>query len=237
MQTNLLQFTWANFAIDAIVVFVIVAFAITSAKRGFISCCFGLLSTVVAVVVAFVLMKPVLSWTSGLFGLQPWIENACIGGFGKIAGFDIDVSSAGIQEALAGKNLPSFLIDVIVESVGNEEVAKGTTLAMIAGTKVGELATTLVAWLALFLVTKLLLKLVQSIINSIVENVPIIDSLNHLLGFGVGALQGFLIVCAVIAVLGVIPAEGVTLFLSDCVVVGNLYNHNPLPIILGWIIH
>ncbi len=231
-----LNVVWTNYALDIVVIFVIAAFAITSAKRGFINCIFGLISTVAAIAAAFILMKPVLEWTGGLFGLQEIIENACVDGLAKIKGFDIDVSAAGIEEALTGKNMPAFLINLIVESVGNEEVAKGTTLAMIAGGTLGELATTLIVWLLLFLITKLLLKLVQGIISSIVENLPIISSLNRLLGLAVGTLQGLLIVCAVVAVLGVIPTEGITVFINDCALTGWLYNHNPIHTILSWII-
>ena len=235
-MSALLEVVWAKQAVDALVIVVIVAFAIVAAKRGFIDCLFGLISTVAAIVVAFILMKPLLSWTEGLFGLQEWLENACVGGLDKIAGFDIDVSAAGIEEALAGKNLPQFLIDLIVETVGTQELAAGTTLAMLAGTTLGELAATLIAWLALFIIAKLIMKILKSIISSIVESIPIVGSINHVLGFVVGALQGLLIVCAVIAVLGVIPIEGVTVFLSDCAVTGWLYNNHPIHLIWGWII-
>lgn len=231
-----LNANWVIFAVDAVVVIVMFMFAVSSAKKGFVECFFGFISTILAVVAAFAFMKGVLSWTDGLFGLQDVIENAVVGGLGKVAGFDIDVSAAGIEAALQDKNLPTFLISAIVDSVGNQEVPVGTTLAMIVGGTIAEFAATLIAWLAVFLIAKLLLKLVRNVLNSIVESLPIVGSLNHLLGFAVGGVKGLLIVCGVVAVLALIPAEGLTAFFNETVIVRWLYHSNPLHVILGWII-
>ena len=153
-----LNASWINYAADALVVIFIFLFAVSSAKKGFVECFFGFISTILAVVFAFTFMKGVISWTDGLFGLQDVIENAVTGGLGKVAGFDVDVSAAGIEAALEDKNLPSFLINAIVSSVGNQEVPIGTTLAMIVGGTIAEFTATLLAWLAVFLIAKLVLK-------------------------------------------------------------------------------
>ena len=231
-----LNATWIHYAADAIVIVAMIMFAVSSAKKGFVECFFGFVSTILAVIAAFVFMKSVLSWTGGLFGLQGVIENGVVGGLGNIKGFDVDVSAAGIEAALQDKNLPSFLISAIVDSVGNKEVPIGTTLAMIVGGTIAEFAATLVAWLAVFIITKLLLKFVRSVLNSIVESLPIVGSLNHLLGFAVGGIKGLLIVCGVVAVLALIPAEGLTAFFNETTIVRWLYHSNPLHVIFGWFI-
>lgn len=231
-----LNVSWVNHAIDAGIVIVIAICAVSSAKKGFVECFFGFISTILAVVAAFMFMKGVLSWTEGLFGLQGVIEEAVIGWLDKVAGFNVDVSAAGIEAALADKNLPAFLIDAVVASVGNEELAIGTTLAVVVGRTIAEFTATLAAWFLVFLLTKLLLKLVRGLLNSIVEALPIIGSLNHLLGLVVGAIKGLLIVCAVIAVIALIPAEGLNTFLSECTIASWLYNSNPIHVIFSWII-
>ena len=232
-----LNASWISYGVDAAIIVIMFMFAVSSAKKGFVECFFGFISTILAVVAAFTLMKGVLSWTDGLFGLQGVIENAVVGGLGKVAGFDIDVSAAGIEAALAGKNLPSFLISAIVDSVGNQEVPVGTTLAMIVGGTIAEFTATLVAWFAVFIIAKLLLKLVRRVLNSIVEALPIVGSLNHLLGFVVGALKGLLIVCGIIAVIALIPGTEINAFFNECAIAGWLYNSNPIHVIFSWIIH
>ncbi len=225
----------AQIIVDIAVVVVILMFSLSAAKKGFVNCLFSLIATIAAIVLAFVLAKPLLGWTNGLFGLQTTLQNACTDALSKVAGFDIDVSSAGIEAALTQVSLPTFLIDV-VKDVGNSEVPIGTTLAMIVGQTAGDLIATLISWIVLFLITKLVLKLLQKILSSIVEKIPVVGALNHLLGAAVGLLQGFLIVCVVVAILTLIPIDGVSAFLSECTVLGWLYNNNPLYTILGWII-
>ena len=226
---------WAPYAADGVALVVLVCFAAVSAKKGFVRCFFGFISTIVAIIVAFLFMKTLVSATNGLFGLEELIQNGCIDAFGKINGFDIDISTAGVEAALQDKNLPQFLINVILENVTVADVPAGTTLAMVVGGTIGTLATNFVAWLVLFLAAKLIMKLIEHIFASIVENIPVIGALNSLLGFAVGALEGLLIVSGVIAVLAFIPIEGITNFFNECAFVGWLYNHNPINTILGWI--
>ena len=227
---------WQPSAVDILAVIVILGFAIVSAKRGFVECFFGFISTIVAVLVAFFLMKSVVEWTNGLFGLQKVLQNGCITALGKINGFNVDVSNEGLAALLEEKNLPAFLAKFVVESVGDADIPVGTTLAQVVGAPLGNFATSLIAWLAVFLLAKLLLSILKRIFSSIVRNIPLVGGVNTLLGFAVGALQGLLILSGVLAVLAMLPIENVITFFNECAFVGWLYNHNPINVILGWII-
>ena len=224
-----------NYIIDILAVVVILGVAIVSAKRGFVDCLFGFISTIVAMLLAFLLLKPFLGWTNGLFGLQGALEKGCTDALAKIKGFSMDISNQGISEALAGKNLPQFLIDAIVSSIGNESIPAGTTIAMLAGDALGGFIIGLIAWAVLFFLFKLILTLVKTLVSSVVENLPIVSSVNTLLGFVLGLLQGLLVVSGIVAVISILPLAGANFF-SDCVFVGWLYNHNPINVIVGWIV-
>lgn len=231
-----LQANAVNYIIDILAIIVIVGSAIVSAKKGFVECIFGMASTIVAALLAFLLMKPALWATGGLFGLQGATENGCIGVLSKIKGFSIDISNQGISEALAGKALPQFLIDAIISSVGQSTIPVGTTIAMLAGKALGGLIVGLVSWVFVFVTVKLLLLLLKKIINSLVEKISIVNGVNIALGILLGVIQGLLIISAVIALLSILPLPGVTSFFNGCVFVKGLYNHNPINVILGWIL-
>ena len=225
-----------NIAVDISIAVVCLICAIRSAKKGFIACFFGLISTVAAIALAFMLAKPVLDWTGGLFGLNTVIENGCISALEKIEGFNVSVAAGDLQAALAQKGLPQFLIDAIVSSVGVQDLPSGTTLAMVAGGGLGAFATMLVSGLAVFILAKLVLRIVRGILTGIVSKIPLMGSLNSLLGLVVGALQGVLIVSGILAVLAMIPMDGLMSFLDGCAVAGWLYHNNPINVILGWIL-
>lgn len=226
----------ANYIIDILVVVVILGVAFVSAKKGFIECLFGFISTIVAIILAFVLMKPFTVWTGGLFGLQGVLEKACTGVFAKIKLFTLDISNQGISEALAGKNLPQFLIDAIIKGVGNESIPAGTTIAMLAGDALGGFIAGMISWVVVFLLAKLLLALLRNVVSGIIENLPIVGGVNTILGFVVGLLQGLMIVSGIIAIIGILPIPTAPQFFSNSIIVGWLYNHNPLNVILGWIL-
>lgn len=226
----------SNYVIDALVVIVVVGMAFISAKRGFIDCLFGFISTLLAILLAFLLMKPFANWTGGLFGLRGVLQNACINVFAKVKVFTMDISNQGIAESLDGINLPQFLIDAIIKGVGNEALPAGTTIALLAGNKLGEIITALISFIAVFILVKILISLLSNALGAIIENLPIVGGANTLLGFGVGFLKGLLLTGGLIAVIAVLPIPSATQFFSDCTIVGWLYNHNPLNVILGWIL-
>ncbi|MBQ3220616.1 MAG: CvpA family protein [Clostridia bacterium] len=236
MWINALNASWANIVVDIIAGIAILIFAIIAAKKGFIDCFFSLVTTILAIVLAFSLMKSVMRWTGGLFGLEDVIIKGCENALLKIKGFSLDISNAGIEAALAEQDLPKFLIDMVIEQFGNADLAAGTTLAMIVGSSLGSLITSLIAWVVVFIVAKLLLWIVKKIIMAIVDSVSPVAFVNHLLGFFIGALEGLLIVSLVVAILGIIPAEGLTNFFNECTFVKWLFHHNPLNTVLGWIL-
>jgi uncharacterized membrane protein required for colicin V production len=219
--------------LDVIVVAVLFIFGLSSAKKGFVAVVFGLLSTIVAGVVAFLLVKSVLTWTKGFFGLQNKLTEWCISGFGKIKGFAIDISNDGLRTSLTAKNLPAFLVDSIVNGVGNKAIPAGTTIAMIVGGTVAEFAMKILALLLTFFILKLVLMGVGKLLSGVISAIPIVGGVNILLGFVVGLLYAWLILSAAIAILTLIPSAGIINTFNGCTVVKFFYNHNLILKILG----
>lgn len=227
---------WLHYAVDIVALVVIFACALGGAKKGFVRCFFGFISTVAAIVLAFLLMKKMLDWTNGLFGLQAIMQRGCANAFSKIKGFDIDVSADGVSGAVSGK-LPAFLADLIIDAIGNNNYPEGTTLAKVAGDTVGRLGATVLSWIFVFLLVKLLFVLLRSILSAIIEKLPIVGRVNVILGGVVGFCKGLFFVCAVVAILALIPSSGITAFFNECLLTKALYNHNPLHLVLGWFFH
>lgn len=233
---NALLSSFAIYAVDAIVAVVVLVLAIVSARRGFVECFFGFISTILAILLAFLFMKTFVRLTGGVFGLQGVIEKGCVNALSKIKGFDVDISSQGIEQTLSGK-LPKFLINIVLENVSNGDVPTGTTVAMRVASTLSGFAINLIAWFILFLVIKLLIKLIERFLSSIINKLPIVGSLNTILGFTVGILQGLLIISGVIAVIALFPSESTATFFNDTLLVGVLYNHNPLHAIFSLILN
>ena len=88
----------------------------------------------------------------------------------------------------------------------------------------------------MFIVAKLLLFIVEKILTKIVNSWSVAAALNGLLGFAVGFLKSAILVCAVLAVLALIPSEGMVSFFDETLFLKFIYNDNPLTKLLGVLI-
>ena len=233
---SILGASWQHYALDGVIVVLLLIIGLRDGKKGFIECLFSLISVLLAAVLAFAFMNLVLTWTGGLFGLQEILQDACVKAFSGIKGFDLDVSNEGLAASLADKNIPNFLIDAVIEEYGDASIAPGTTIALLVGSSLGGIIAGLLAWVLIFLVAKLVLHIIKRFLTAIINKIPLIDKLNHLLGFFVGLIKGLLICSAVLAVISLIPSMGLGGFFDQTIFVGWLYNHNPINEILSWIL-
>lgn len=227
-----LCFSWQHAVADVIVCLFLICFTVVCAKRGFIDCFFGFVSTFAALIVAVSLAKAVMGWTNGLFGFRGFLNSSLTKWFSKFDGFDVDISSVGAQEALNAADLPAVIAKLILKNYGGT-LESGTTLGMLLGGTVSKLLCLLLTGLCLFLAVKLVLALLRSILNAVASHIPLVDGLNALLGAIVGLLEGLCIVCAVVSLLTLFPSETITNYFSQTYLVGALFEHNPLVALLG----
>ena len=231
---NLCGVKFTNYLADIIVVIFLIAFAVVCAKRGFVECFFGFVSTVAAILAAVLLAKTVLSITGGLFGFQKYLTKLFSSGFAKLDGFDADVSAQGVEAALADKNLPAILARLTLKWFGKSDVAAGTTLATMVGATTARLAALLFTGILIFVLCKLLFALAKKFLNALADRIFLLEAVNSVLGAAVGLLQGLLFVCLALSLLTLIPSQTVGNYLQNSILLKAVYNYNPLVTVLGW---
>lgn len=224
---------WYHYLGDGIALIFIIVFSIVCAKRGFIECFFSLVSTVLALIVAFSLAKSVVGWTNGLFGLQGFLDGKLTLAFEKMNGFNADISAQGADAAIQSGNVPAILGRLILNWAGQGDLPAGTTLGSLLGGAVAQLACSLLAGVALYFLVQLILLLLKGILTAIANNISAVEAVNALLGALVGLLQSILLVCLVLTVLTLFPSQAITGYLNTSLFLGWLYNHNPLVLLLG----
>ena len=214
------------YIVDLAVVLYALIMTLRDAKKGFVFCVFGLLISVVSLVVAFFCASTVLEMTSGLFGLQETIcgkiEETLLG----IAGFDADVTQEGLTAALAAANLPEFMIGLISD-IGIEAPA-GTTLAAHFGVTIGEFASLVLTGIILFVLCKIVLTLVEKVFTSLVEKVSLLAAVNGILGAAVGFVKAAIFVLLILAAIALIPSPDIAAFMEETLFIGKLYLNNPV---------
>ena len=218
-------------ALIADIVAILFVFIMVSicAKKGFIDCFFGTVTTLLALVVALTFTKICVQTTGGMFGLENLLQGKFEATFVKINGFNADVSQSGVEAAIKEQNVPAIMARLVMKMVGNpDNIPTGTTLAMLLSEEMAALSITLICAVTLFIVIKICMKFLRGILTAIANNIKLVHGVNVLLGAGIGFLEGALILCGLLAVLTVFPNEAIINFLSESTLVSELYISNPL---------
>lgn len=219
---------------DIVCALLLLIFAFGGAKKGFVKCFFGLISTLVALILAITLASTVTGLLPSLFGSEGFFAGKFEGTFLKIKGFDADISSGGIAAALESVSLPGFLKDVIAKNVSEiNSLDPGTTLAQVVAPVAAQFLGFLISGIVIFIAAKLLLLVFEKILTKIVRSWSVAAALNGILGFAVGLLKAAFIVCAIVAVISLIPSESIVSFFDKTLVLKYIYNKNPLTMLLG----
>jgi uncharacterized membrane protein required for colicin V production len=231
MIFNLNAFQTA-YVLDIAVVVALIVFALIDAKRGFITCVFGLVVTIVAFVVAFFCASTVVDATGGLFGLQDVISTEFFKLFdGEI--FQADVTQNGLALALEEANLPTFLIELI--SANGVDAPAGTTVAQYIVGEIAPFVTLVLTGIILFFLCKIVLFFVERILTSLVSHISLLGAVNHILGGAIGLIKGALMVCVIFSVVSLLALPGVTEFINQSLFVHIIYNENPITMLFSLI--
>lgn len=225
---------WTDYIADGIVALFALIMIFVCAKKGFIDCFFGLISTAAALILAIAFAKTIVNVTGGLFGLEELLKRKIEASLIKVNGFNVDISAVGVEAALKEQNVTGILASLVMKLIGQQNnLPEGTTIATLLSDKTSVLAVTLIAGIAIFIVAKLIMMLLKGLLNTIAEKIPLVKGVDTLLGAVVGVLQAALIVCGILAILTVFPNENIAAYLSKTLFVGKLYVHNPLVTILS----
>ncbi len=227
---------WSACVIDIMVALGLVCATFVCGKKGFISCLFGIVSTLAAFLLAISLANVFLTITGGLFGLQGVFEGSFEEFFLKLEGFDGDISASGVQTALETSNAPAILARLVLKMTDGADVPAGTTLAQLLGEATASLAATLISGAVVFVLVKLCVFFMKKLLNGIVDKINLFRGMNRLLGSFFGLVYFVLIVSVALAVLAVIPISGIGEYISQTVLIKTLYEKNLLVIMLSWFI-
>ena len=236
MIFNVCAANWTSYLLDVVVVLFILGFTFVCARKGFIECFFGFVSSFVAIILAFSFAKLLLSATGGFFGLQGALSKKFTEVFSKVAGFDVDVSGMGVKEALKEGDVSAALSGLVLSVFGKSDLPAGTTIGSMLGVSVSKFAVTLFCGALIFAAAKLIIFLLKKTLSKLAEKIGVLGRVDTLLGAIVGLLESVIIVFLVVSVLTIIPSQTITTYLDNSIFVGALYNYNPLVHILGWIL-
>lgn len=209
---------------DIVVILIILAFAAIACMRGFMKCLIGFVGTVLSVVLALLLCKVLSSFLQDAFGWLTSLSNFFAEQLSNISGLNVVVSST---DELDGFGVPQFIVSTIAAAFsGGEEIPAGTTMAQLVAPVLAQLLLNIISFLIIFLLIKLLCFILDKTLGDFIKRVPIIKSVNAILGFAVGAIEAIFFLCGILSIVALFPVDALREFIDSTTIMKFFYNNN-----------
>lgn len=216
---------------DIILAALLLIFAFATGSRGFMRSLVGFLGTVLSVVLAVVFSKTLASYFQEWFGLLDKFTEFFTNLLSKIEILNVDVSG-NVTEGLETAGVPAFMIKLIVSAfAGGETIKTGTTAAQVIAPLIGQLLLLLISFILIFALIKIIQLILNGTISKAVETIPVIKSVNSMLGFILGAVEGLFFAYFILYVFSIFQIQAVTNFINSTTFIKALYDNN----LFGWL--
>ena len=213
-----------SWIIDLIIVGIILICVFLGYKRGLTGSVLKILSFVIAIVIAFILFKPVSNYIINNTLIDEKIEEAIV----SIVAEDVNEEGKVEEEKT---NLPQSMVNYINSSI--ENAANDAKKTVIEQTSRNIAITIINAAVAIivFIVARIILAFVKAITNLITE-LPIIKQVDKTGGIIYGLIEGLIIVFIILAIISFVSPlilnTGLLTALNKSVVGNFMYNNNLL---------
>lgn len=216
----------SGIVVDIILFFIIAGNAAISYRRGLARVIFNICSSVIAIILVFVLYKPTTSYiinhTSASQKLESVFEENLQGLFEK-------ENIQNTQELQKNNSMNSILEVLIGDEMGNLVEETADNVVQYMSIQISHKVISILVFFALFAIIRLLLYMLRNYIE-LVANLPIIRVINGSGGMIYGVIRGFLIIYVTFAILSLmIPIIGNTIIMTaiqNALIGSKMFNNN-----------
>lgn len=205
MLNNLLAEMSAATITDIVVAVIFLLFAIISCSKGFVKQTFGLITTVLAILIAYFFCDNLVNLVNKNFDWNAKLAAKLADSFSDNAFFSLELTAENISEAIHQMGLPSFIADfalkILPKNIGEYENV-GLFLSSILANYILIAA----AFAFLFIISKIILSLLKKLVIKVVQ-LPLIRSVDKLLGLAFGVIKCTLWIIAIVYIINIIPSS------------------------------
>ena len=236
-----------NMIIDIIGLGIIAVAAFSAYRKGFVRTFFGLITVILAIILATSFHKTLAAYIKDTTDLDVWISgaitdsvtnvgqdvnsgnltgNATQNSFDELAG-SIDASE--FNSFLGGENIFSTLPDVVGSKLGVDEFKEniGTNIT----TSVADTAINVLSWVILYIGIQIILNIAVAILDGIMS-LPLLREINNIAGLAIGIVLGVFRIYIILAVIYFISTVAdispIINAIGSSSMIASMYNNNLL---------
>lgn len=213
-----------NFLIDIFLVLFIFIISYLNYKKGLIKVIFKIFSFLIALVISFILFKPVSYFIINMTPLDENINSYVY----NIVDSHIDHNYKETNKTdNTNSSLPSAVISYIDKTVENTSSTVQNDIATEVTKNISSTIINILSFIIVYILARIILIFVNFVSDKISE-LPIIKQFNELGGLIYGILQSFLIIFIVLAIVSLFPFDNIQLAINNTILTLFLYNINPI---------
>lgn len=209
--------------VDVVILAIILIPTIRGFHKGLTNILFGFLATIVAVLIAFIVYKPV----AGVV-----IERTPLDEFFQEGIYNIlDNQNFEGTEFISHEetNMSEQLVDIINKFLAEALEKSADNVFGYVSIKLSHMMVNLITLIVILIVVRIILSFFKALVD-IIANLPILKQINKTGGMAVGFIKGFLIVYIILAIFStispIIEESGVLGMIQESRVGATLYNNN-----------
>jgi len=226
--------TWVNWLVDIVAILIFLVVIFICQRIGFSAFFSSSISSLFfCSILPLILCGPVLLLTNNLFGLQDLLSNGFESALLNLNGFDVDLSTANLEEALKAQNLPAFTINSIVNTYDGQTFEVGTTLAHVVAQSFASNTVSIITLIVLMVVIIIAYIFLSDAIKNFASSLAFGQAVDQFLGMIVGIFLGVVVCYSLLSIITLIPSPSLLTFFNDCVIIGFMYDYNLVSMFLG----
>lgn len=215
---------------DLVVIGIIVGFAVFGMRKGFILSVYRLISYVLSIFLAIKLYPFVSKFLTGtaLYGnIKDYIlKNLLL----QQPDINSGAKTAAADAVVNNLQLPGFMKDFLIDKFPNPtDIVDVSGIMEKISNELTGIVINVISLAVLYILVRVILIFTKFILKGI-AGLPLFKQLDKLGGFGLGAVEGFLTVYILLAILMIFSTsprfEGVFKDIDGSLITGFIYNHN-----------
>lgn len=209
--------------IDLIIVAIIALCIFLGYKKGLTQCIIKIFSFIIALVVAFILFKPVSNFVVQNTQIDETIKEAVV----NVVKEDVEETGKVKED----NNLPKAMVDYINENIENAVNETKENIVEVAAEGIATATINVGVAILLFIVVRVALIFV-SILSKIITDLPVVKQFDKAGGIIYGVLKSFVIIFVIFGLISfispMIEQTGIIVAINKSFIGSILYNNNLL---------
>lgn len=211
----------ASWILDVIFFLVLVGGIAVGVKRGFVNGICKLAGTLFAIAFAFFFCVSMENFLENLFHMRTAISNGLLGCFTSEM-MTTPIGANDVTASLEAAGVPGFIASMLSGVFAGAEIPDGTTPAMLIAPLLAKWISIAISFVLLIVLLKLGTWLAGKVLSSLIDKIPVVGTVNHLLGGVLGLVKALILLFIVFAILSWIPAPGLQSFIAESGIVGKI---------------